>query len=323
MEKSTDSLELNAAKNHDSLTLLMQTSTDSLEAMGAAAVATSKSSSVMAPASMTISTDSIEKGMTQSVDSLGEADDEADEDTMHVVKTQVSLGHCVTEVVKSADGESHVLQRTVMEQPPIDVCAVTFKGPNAEAKMEDYVRKHSNGHDVQASEYIDSEGNVIKRKVITASGAASADELVAVREPLIQSTEKMDTSCEETYDETDEFGNRRTYVIKRSFEEPSLRATRTIEVISQRRHNQGVCDPTEADIFVQPRDVMEEEKQKMEAGVSGGGGLGHQGGGGQQQQILHGGVLASSLQAGIFWMSTHVQYHTNCGNAHINVFRPL
>jgi hypothetical protein len=58
-------------------------------------------------------------------------------------------------------------------------------------------------------------------------------------------TEKFDSSCEETYEEVDEFGNRKQIVIKRSVR-PEVSPDAALDVVAQRRLQQGLGTVSQA-----------------------------------------------------------------------------
>ncbi|XP_063237244.1 uncharacterized protein LOC134539287 isoform X16 [Bacillus rossius redtenbacheri] len=81
----------------------------------------------------------------------------------------------VTEVVESVEGDeySHTIRRTV-ELPP-EVRKVTFKGPDAQRALKEYVQKFAPGEEVTETQETDDDGNVhikrvVQQRVVIASG---------------------------------------------------------------------------------------------------------------------------------------------------------
>nr|CAD7258120.1 unnamed protein product [Timema shepardi] len=74
--------------------------------------------------------------------------------------------HFVSEVIEPSEEDefSHTIRRTV-ELPP-EVRKVSFKGPDAERALREYVERFAPGKDVTESEVVDSEGNVHIKRVV-------------------------------------------------------------------------------------------------------------------------------------------------------------
>nr|CAD7399503.1 unnamed protein product [Timema cristinae] len=74
--------------------------------------------------------------------------------------------HFVSEVIEPSEDDefSHTIRRTV-ELPP-EVRKVSFKGPDAERALREYVERFAPGKDVTESEVVDSEGNVHIKRVV-------------------------------------------------------------------------------------------------------------------------------------------------------------
>ncbi len=265
MQTSTDSLEARSGKSNNNVMIIssdsieqeqkkegvMAESTDSLEGRSVVPMDTSSQSfhqqqRVVPMEKMAASTDSLEESCstraTASMQSSGAsgtmvvADLEHDgskkskDTTMNVVHSQVSFGHHVTEVVQSCDDDNfhHVVERTV--ELPASLSRVSFTGPNAEEKMKKYMAEHLGGNNVvQETEYVDDRGNVVKKKIIQQKRITKED----------------DKYCEAVLDE---HGNRLVKGEPEDILEMGGNIS-TIEVIAERRLQQGVTNPCEQSIF--------------------------------------------------------------------------
>merc|ERR1712018_1120328 len=86
--------------------------------------------------------------------------------TITTSQCHVSYGFNVSEVIlpTSAGGLASTIERTV--EMPAEVTKIQFKGPDAEARMQEYVQAYSGGQSLQEVESIDASGNVIHQTVI-------------------------------------------------------------------------------------------------------------------------------------------------------------
>lgn len=259
MTKSTDSLEGNGTVKPG----IMMKSTDSLEeSMATCSNNTRATASMLSSGASDTLVDDLEydpakahPGMKKMLLASGEihisdSDDNSisSKDTVDISHSQVSFGHHVREVIRTSGGDeeySQVIERTI--ELPADVSRVSFRGPHAEEKMREYMSQFGADDDVQETEYVDEKGNVVKKKVVQHRIVANNSKPRSQGDQF-QEGEKFDSSCEEFYEEVDEEGNKKQYVIKRSVE-PVVQATKTIEVIAERRLQQGVKNPMELNIF--------------------------------------------------------------------------
>ena len=176
-------------------------------------------------------------------------------DTMDVTHSQVSFGHNVTEVIRADNETSHVIERTI--EMPADVSRVKFSGPHAEEKMREYMSQFKSGEDIQETEYVDEKGNIVQKKVI--QQRVTVEKATTKQVTIDDNTkEAIGESCEETFEELDEHGNKKRYTIKRTLE-PVVQGTKTIEVIAERRQAQGLATEAEPDIFCKPDPVPSAE----------------------------------------------------------------
>jgi hypothetical protein len=91
------------------------------------------------------------------------------------------------------------------------------------------------------TEEIDEKGNIIVKKMVQKRilMADSRPKEVNKKQKGSPSdlSEKQDDSCEETIEEVDEFGNKRIYVVKRTFEPLK---PQTLDIVRERRENSGL-----------------------------------------------------------------------------------
>ena len=95
--------------------------------------------------------------------------------------------------------------------------------------------------EVLETEEIDEKGNIIVKKVIQKRTVSKNPKTVRIVENKQNEgytsdlSEKKDDSCEETIEETDEFGNKKRYIVKRT-----MRQSDTLGVIEERRQKVGL-----------------------------------------------------------------------------------
>ena len=243
MQTSVDSLDLKMK--------IMQTSADSLDLRGG---------------QMTISTDSIEPEatkpgiMTESVDSLdgggavarGAKSSVSPPETSSnvylsgaaaLITSTDSLESCSTRATASmlssmTSNTSADLEFDNRAQFRSD--AKKFYLSQGEIPIED--SDESSCSNVVMTKSSSTTMTLTSRVVIAEKSKLSKDAAAAITTTF--DVEKFDSSCEETYEETDEYGNRKHIVIKRSIEQPFAEKTEivgdAVDVVAQRRLNQGL-----------------------------------------------------------------------------------
>ena len=248
MQSSIDSLELKFKSNGNKI---MQTSNDSLD---------------LRAGQMTLSTDSIEPDlpvafkqgiMTESIDSLeggarGPKLNSSPPERSHyycqagasaLITSTDSLESCSNNTRATASMLSSLTSNTsdtLLAELEHDNRTVHFSETKkfllsqGEIPLED-------SDESSSSNIVITSTSSYERKVVVSEKSKMSKENV----PSSYHSEKFDSSCEETYEEVDEFGNRKQIVIKRSMEQPfemrtEMTADAAVDIVSQRRLQQGL-----------------------------------------------------------------------------------
>jgi hypothetical protein len=229
MQASIDSLDLRAK--------LMQTSVDSLDLRGG---------------QMTLSTDSIEPEaaarhtiMTESVDSLDGGvrglRSSPPEPPGAVFQSGATALITSTDSLESCSNNTRATASMLSSMTSNTSADLEFDNRTTQFHSEAKKFLLSRGEIPLEDSDESSSSNVV---IATSSRTVSVEKSKMAKCPAAFEPEKFDSSCEETYDEVDEFGNRKTVVIKRSvgipFAQKSAVSGDAVDVVAQRRLNQGL-----------------------------------------------------------------------------------
>jgi hypothetical protein len=251
----------------DELSNVMQTSVDSLD-MKMKIMQTSADSLDLRAGQMTLSTDSIEPDaatrqaiMTESVDSLdgarpvrGAKVPSPPEHASNVYLYGAAALIASTDSLESCSNNTRATASMLSSM----LSSMTSNTSAAELEFDNRAQFRS-----EAKKFFlcqgdipieDSDESISSNVVLTSSTTTvTTTSKVVVAEksklsrdifPSAFETEKFDSSCEETYEEVDEFGNRKKIVIKRSVDQPFAEKTElvgdAVDIVAQRRLNQGL-----------------------------------------------------------------------------------
>jgi len=269
MITSTDSLEASTPRTNDKMTIStdsiengkstdpMTVSVDSLEGNGKETISDmSKNLTLEAAGGATslwyTSTDSIESGSTNtratasmlsSITSQGSetlvADDEfelEDDDSKSARKYLLNQGNLQfedsddsTTCSHSSPQPSRVFYKDLSDSP-----VTRYQRYPKPEPSETYI----SSEEVVETEEIDEKGNLVVKKVIQKRVIVEDSKSKTKLGGYVSDfSEKKDDSCEETIEETDEFGTKKFYVVKRSIE---TKKPSTLEVVQERRELQGL-----------------------------------------------------------------------------------
>ena len=246
MQSSIDSLELKMKNNGSKI---MQTSTDSLDLRTGQMVLSTDSIELDAPVAfkqglMTESTDSLEGGAQALKSSYAHAD------------TSQYYGYTggATALITSTDS----LESSCSNNTRATASMLSSLTSNTSDTLLAELEYDSRGQYTEAKKFLlsqgeipleDSDESISSNVMITTTKTVMHEKKLVISEQSkstkdrdeasYSEIEKFDSSCEQMYEEIDEFGNRKQIIIKRSVE-PFCLGPDATDIVAQRRLQQGL-----------------------------------------------------------------------------------
>jgi hypothetical protein len=245
MQSSIDSLEL---KMKNSGSKIMQTSTDSLDLRTGHMALSTDSIELDAPVAfkqglMTESTDSLEGGAQALKSNFAEAEQThyyglTGGATALITSTDSLESSCSNNTRATASMLSSLTSNT--SDTLLAELEHDSRGQYTEAKK--FLLSHGeipledSDESTSSNVMITTTKTVMQKKVVISEQSKSTKDK---HESSYSEIEKFDSSCEQMYEEIDEFGNRKQIIIKRSVE-PFILGADATDIVAQRRLQQGL-----------------------------------------------------------------------------------